>query len=228
MAEGYSALGFVLFNGQLDARGAEAPYQRSYELGYGNAGTLSSYANFAGRIGRFDEGREAIARAQQLDPLNPNVFRNGGYLEYAARDFVAAENQFRIALSINPKSNNVRAALGDMALVRGDLKAARSYFSEEGDRTSRLTGLAIVEMKLGKAASAEANYAALIKNDDTVHYQQAQVLAQWGRKHAALTELEQALALRDAGLVQLRNDPLLDPVRQDARFAKIEQAIGFA
>lgn len=229
MAEGYSALGFVLFNGQLDARGAAAPYQRSYELGYGNAGTLSSYANFAGRVGRFDEGREAIARAQELDPLNPNVFRNAGLLEYAARDFAAAENQFRIALSINPKSSNVRAALGNIALVRGELKAGRFHFLQERNRTERLTGLAIVDMKLDQAASAEANYAALIKEGgDTVHYQQAQVLAQWGRKDAALTELEHALALRDAGLVQLRNDPLLDPLRQDSRFAKIEQTIGFA
>jgi TolB-like protein/tetratricopeptide (TPR) repeat protein len=229
MAEGHSALGFVLFNGQLDARGAAAPYQRSYELGYGNAEILSAYANFAGRIGRFDEGREAIARAQQLDPLNPIVFRNAGLLEYAARSFAAAENQFRTALSINPKARNVRAALGDIALIKGDLNAARSHFSEEGDRASRFRGLAIVDMKLGKEASAEANYAGLIKEGgDTVHYQQAQVLAQWGRKDDALTQLEQAFALRDAGLVRLRNDPLLDPVRKDARFAKIEQTIGFA
>jgi len=229
MAEGHSALGFVLFNGQLDARGAAAPYQRSYELGYGNAEILSAYANFAGRVGRFDDGREAIARAQQLDPLNPLVFRNAGLLEYAARDFESAENQFRTALSINPKARNVRAALGDIALIRGDLNGARDQFAAEGDSASRFRGLAIVDMKLGRAESAEANYAELIKEGgDTVHYQQAQVLAQWGRKNAALEQLELALALRDAGLVRLRNDPLLDPVRDDARFAKIEQSIGFA
>ena len=143
-------------------------------------------------------------------------------------DFAAAENQFRTALSINPKARNVRATLGDIALVRGDLNAARSHFSEEGDRASRFRGLAIVEMKLGRAAEAEAAYAELLREGgDTVHYQQAQVLAQWGRKDDALKELEQALALRDAGLVRLRNDPLLDPVREDARFAKIEQTIGF-
>jgi tetratricopeptide (TPR) repeat protein len=229
MAEGHSALGFVLFNGQLDAKGAAAPYQHSYELGYGNAEILSAYANFAGRIGRFDDGREAIARAQQLDPLNPIVFRNAGFLEYAARNFAAAENQFRTALSINPKARNVRAALGDIAIIRNDLNAARSHFSEEGDRASRFRGLAIVDMKLGRSAQAEADYAELIKEGgDTVHYQQAQVLAQWGRKDEALAQLEQALALRDAGLVRLRNDPLLDPVREDARFARIEQTIGFA
>ena len=229
LAEGHSALGFVLFNGQLDAKGAAAPYERSYQLGYGNAEILSAFATFAARVGRFDEGRVAIARAEQLDPLNPTVFRNAGFLEYAARDFAAAENQFRTALAINPKSSNVRAGLGDVALARGDMDAARSHFSEEGDVASRLRGLAIVDMKLGDARSAEIKYAGLIKEGgDTVHYQQAQVLAQWGRKEDALTQLEQALARRDAGLVRLRNDPLLDPLREDARFAKIEQTIGFA
>jgi hypothetical protein len=63
---------------------------------------------------------------------------------------------------------------------------------------------------------------------DTVHYQQAQVLAQWSRADESLAQLERAFALRDAGLVRMKYDPLLDPVRQDARFTKIEQAIGFA
>ena len=228
LAEGYSALGFVIFNGQLDAKGAAAPYQRSYELGYGNSEILSAYANFAGRIGRFDEGREAIARAQKLDPRNATVFRNAGFLEYAARNFAAAEEQFRVALSINAKSSNVRASLGDIALIEGNPNAARMHYLAEGDQASRLRGLAIVDMKLGRPEAAEAHYAGLIREGgDTVHYQQAQVLAQWGRKDDALTELEKALALRDAGLVRLRNDPLLDPVRTDARFAKLAQSIGF-
>ncbi|MEO7277020.1 MAG: TIR domain-containing protein [Sphingomicrobium sp.] len=229
LAEGYSALGFVLFNGELDAKGASAPYQRSFELGYGNAEILSAYANFAGRTGRFDDGRKAIARAQSLDRLNPSVFRNAGYLEYSARDFSAAEGQFRTALSMNPKSSNVHAALGDIAFLRGDFNSARTHFAQEVDRASRLRGLAIVDMKTGQTNLAEGSYAGLIKEGgDTVHYQQAQVLAQWGRKDQSLTQLERALALRDAGLVRLRNDPLLDPLRTDERFVRLEQAIGFA
>ena len=229
LAEGYSALGFVLFNGELDAKGAAAPYQRSFDLGYGNAEILSAYANFAGRTGRFKDGREAIARAQSLDPLNPSVFRNAGFLEYAARDYDSAENRFRIALSMNPGASNVHAALGDIALARGDIAGARSSFSQESDRASRFRGLAIADRKLGQAKLAADDYAGLVKEGgDTVHYQQAQVLAQWGRKEDALTQLERAYALRDAGLVRMKNDPLLDPVRNDARFVKLEQAIGFA
>ena len=39
--DGYSALGFVLLNGELDARGAAAAYQRSFELGYGDSDILA-------------------------------------------------------------------------------------------------------------------------------------------------------------------------------------------
>ncbi len=75
LADGYSALGFVLLNGELDPSGAAAAYQRSFDLGYGNADILASYASFASRTGRFADGRVAIARAQRLDPLNSTVFR---------------------------------------------------------------------------------------------------------------------------------------------------------
>lgn len=229
LAEGYSALGFVLLNGQLDAKAADAPYQRSYELGYGNAEILSSYATFAARTGRFKEGREAIARAAILDPLNATVFRNAGFLEYAARDYAAAESHFRTALSINAKARNVHAALGDISLVRGDWDAAKAQFQQEGDEASRQRGLAIAAMKSGDEVAAQAALAALTRTGgETIHYQLAQVMTQWGRTDQALTHLEMALARRDAGLVRLRNDPLLDPVRKDARFTKIERRIGFS
>ena len=228
LAEGYSALGFVLFNGQLDAKGAAQPYEQSYKLGFGNADILSAYANFAGRTGRFDEGREAILRAEQLDPLNPAVFRNAAMLEYAAHNMDAAESEFRSALSINPKATNIYSGLGDIAILRGDYENAHDLYAKEGDPVSMWRGLAIADGKLGRQAEADKDLGQMLKlGADTVHYQQAQILAQWGRKDEALATLETAYAKRDAGLVRLRNDPLLDPVREDARFSELEQRIGF-
>ena len=123
----------MLFNGELDARAAAPPYQRSYELGYGNAEILSAYANFAGRVGRFDDGRDAIARAQKLDPLNALVFRNAGLLEYAARNYAAAENQFRTALSINPQvEQRPRPRLATSPWPAATSPGARAHFARGG------------------------------------------------------------------------------------------------
>lgn len=229
LAEGHSALGFALFNGQLDVRAAATPYQRSFELGFGNADILSAFANFAARTGQFEVGREAIARAQRLDPLNPTMFRNAGLLELAARNYDVAEGQLRTALSMNPNAQAINFNLGVIAYLRGDYAAANKLFDAERDKVTRQLGLAIVAPKATPPANAEEALAELEKlGGETVSYERAQVLAQWGRHDEAVMQLQRALALNDAGLVRMRNDPLLDPLRKDQRFADIERRMGFS
>lgn len=228
-ADGYSALGFVLLNGELQPQAAAAQYQRSFELGYGNADILTSYASFASRTGRFADGRAAIARAQRLDPLNATVFRTAGLLELDARHYDAAVAALDTALSMSPNSNAIHLALGDIALLRGDVAAARAQYDQEPDKVTRLRGLAIVDMKQSNSAAAESELATLqTKYADSSYYQQAQVLAQWGRTDEALTCLEKALATQDAGVVRSKNDPLLDPIRKSVRFTEVERSLGYA
>ena len=228
LADGYSALGFVLLNGELDPGGAAAAYQRSSELGYGNADILASYASFAARTGRFPEGRVAIARAQRLDPLNPTVFRTAGLLELDARQYDAALTALHTALSLNPNANTIHLALGDIALLNGDANAALDQYRKEPDTVGRLRGLAIAYNKLGQHEKAQASMNELkAKYGDITYYQQAQVLAQWGETDEALTCLEKAVASSDAGVVRSKSDPLLDPIRKTVRFAAVERNLGY-
>lgn len=228
LADGYSALGFVLLNGELDPRAAAAAYQQSFQLGYGNADILAAYASFAGRTGRFADGRVAIARAQRLDPLNSTVFRTAGLLEFDARQYDAALTALHTALSLNPNANTIHLVLGDIALLNGDSNAALEQYQKEPDTIGRLRGLAIANMKLSNADAAKAAMAELkTKYGDITYYQQAQVLAQWGQLDEALTCLEKAVAASDAGVVRSKNDPLLDPIRKTVRFADVERNLGY-
>lgn len=43
----------------------------------------------------------------------------------------------------------------------------------------------------------------------------------------ALEWLETALRLRDPGLVELRTDPLLDPLREESRFKSVMKELKF-
>lgn len=228
LAEAHSALGFALFNGRLDAAAAGAPYARSFELGFGNADILSAFANFAGRTGNFPDARKAIARAQRLDPLNAVVFRNAGIIEFGARNYAAVQGPLRSALTINPDQSGVHVVLGDAHLIAGRIAEARAEYVLERNGLGRLRGLAIADMKLQAGPAAEAGLAQMITEfGDNSLYQQAQVFAQWSRAELALTALEKALSAGDSGLVQSRNDPLLDPLRASARFVALLHRLGF-
>ena len=62
---------------------------------------------------------------------------------------------------------------------------------------------------------------------DTVLYQQAQVLAQWGEVEAGMQRLLKAREMGDSGLIYARNDPFLDPLRGDPRMAALLAGLGF-
>jgi tetratricopeptide (TPR) repeat protein len=226
MPEGHAALGFLLMS-QLDLASARAPYQRSFELGLGNAQILSAYAEFSANIGAFDTATAAIRRAQQLDPLNASVFRNAGTVAFAARQYQAAREPLATALSLNPKQAIVHRILGDIALVSGDAAEARRHYAAEPTKLSRLRGLAIADARLSGQAAGDAQMAELVDAyGDGGLFQQAEVLAQWGRTDAALATLEKALVLKDAGLMLAGHDPLLDPLRKQPRFAALLSQIG--
>lgn len=228
MAEGYSALGLALSNGQLDMKAAEGPYLRSFELGYGKADMLTAFADFAANARRFDEGRKASARARELDPLNANVFRSAGYLEFSARAYDAAVSLLRTALSLNAKTNVANATLGDIALLRGQVKEAKAWYEKESSTLSRLRGMATATMRLGDSGAAERFRSELVAQFGTnSYYQQAQIFAQWQRLPDALQALEKAYEYGDSGLVLMHSDPMLDPVRQDPRFVSVLGRLGF-
>ena len=89
-------------------------------------------------------------------------------------------------------------------------------------------GLAIAWRRLGRDVAAQAAFAKLVADlGDGALYQQAQVLAQWGRRDGALATLGRAWAVGDSGLVYARTDPMLDPLRTDPRFVQLLKGLGF-
>jgi len=227
-ADGYSTLGFVLFQGRLDARAAREPFQRSQQLGAGDANVLARFALYSARIGRDSDARDAMARALVLDPLNPLIHRAAGVIEYAAGNYARSIPPLRVALAMNPKMSRAHAAIGDALLMLGQLEEARAAYAAEPAADFRLTGTAIIEQKLGNAIVAKAAQAKLLADlGDQVLYQQAQILAQWGEPAAALGKLERAREVGDSGLIYARNDPLLATLRNEPRFVRLLASIGF-
>jgi hypothetical protein len=62
---------------------------------------------------------------------------------------------------------------------------------------------------------------------DTASFQLGQVYAQAGDKDRAFAALDRAWEIRDSGLVRLKTDPYIDPLRSDPRYAALVKKMNF-
>ncbi|KQT31297.1 hypothetical protein ASG29_15150 [Sphingomonas sp. Leaf412] len=227
-ADGHAALGYALFYGQLDVTAANAPYERAHDLGAGSADILARYALYRARRRQFDRAAPAIARATQLDPLNPSAFKTAGLIRFAAGDYAGAIAAAQRALEINPARGTIHGDIGNALLMLGKVDEAAAAFGREKVGLLAIPGRAFVAARRGDGAGIAAAFAALVTAfGDNGLYQQAQVLAQWRKPAEALAALGRARATRDSGLVLLMNDPFLAPLRAEAGFQALLRDLHF-
>ena len=228
LAEAHLALGYALFAGRLDVQGARASYDDAYRYGRGNADILLLYALYTVRARRFGEAKAAIQRAVALDPLNPRSHRAAGMINYSTRNHEVAIGHLRRALQLNPEMANANAILGNCLIETGQYGEARKVLSLEKSDMFRLTGLAILEHRTGNRAAAENAYAALVRDvGDSALYQQAEVMAQWGRLDEAMQLLARARSVGDSGLTLIASDPMLAPLERVPQFQALVRDLGF-
>jgi TolB-like protein/Tfp pilus assembly protein PilF len=228
LAEGHLALGYALFSGRLDVQNARPSYDKAYKYGRGNADIVLLYAAYTARTRHFQEARDAIDWALALDPLNPRTHRAAGTVAYVSHRYADAITQAQRALELNPKISNANAAIGDSLMQLGKLAEARAAYLKEPSAMFRLRGLAALEHRAGNQPAADKALSQLITDvGDAAMYQQAEVMAQWGRADEAMARLQRAREIGDSGLSMIATDPLLDPISRDPRFTRLVKNLGF-
>jgi tetratricopeptide (TPR) repeat protein len=179
-------------------------------------------------MGHLDAGLASARRGVALDPLNPHSYYLLGQGLYAARRYDAAVSAFAEAINLDPEYRELYGVRGLAYYGQGNLQSARSSCEIKADYWVSQWCLAVVYDKLGQHADAEAvlaKYRAAV--GDAAAYQFATIYAQWGDRARALQWLDTAMRLRDSGLIYLKTDPLLDPLRSEPRFQAVERELGF-
>ncbi len=228
LAQAHLALAEVSEFGNLDFTQANEAYERALALAPGNAQVLRLSGGFAAVMAHFDAGIAAARRAVVLDPLARQSHSVLGGALYAARRYEEALAAWAEVISLAPDFKATYSSRGFAYYALGELERARTSCETQPDDWGSQWCLAMVYDKLGRHADAEAELAKMkAAAGDAGAYQYATIYVQWGNKGQALEWLETALRLRDSGLVFVKTDPLLDPLRKETRFQAIERELRF-
>jgi TolB-like protein/tetratricopeptide (TPR) repeat protein len=228
LGEAHVAMAFTWERGYLDFARAQVEYERALSLSPNDPGVLIRSGRFFVTMGRTEEGLSKIRRAIAMDQLNPKGYALLSFALGDAQRYREAIEASDRALQIDANSSDVKNARGLNYLLLGEFDSAReSCETEKRDWQGRLC-MAILYNRLGRHPDAESERAALqAESGEGVAYQMAEIYAQWGNIPKALDWLDTAYRLPDSGIVTLRVDQLVDPLRKEPRFREIERKLNF-
>ncbi len=220
--QAHSSRAWVLNYGLLDHAAAVREIALALALAPGSAAIEGNDANIELAVGHLDSAIEAGRRGTQIDPLSINAWGQFGRILFMARRYDEAAEALRHAAAVgNGLSPSYAGLLGGVLLMQGHAGAARTLCQPAATLEEKEV-LAIADHALGRPAEAGADLARLRTDQgDAGAFSYAEIYAQWGRTAEALDWLATAARLGDPGMAEAAIDPMLDPIRGEARFASI-------
>jgi TolB-like protein/Tfp pilus assembly protein PilF len=211
--------------------GAAAEFHRALDLNPNSATSHEKYAFYLVRTGKVADALAEIQRSVDLDPVSGSTFHAEGFIDYFSRQY---DRAFAITQSVRVLRTNLpdwNFLLGDVYVGKGRYSEAISEFLKSGDGPYSLGHLGYAYARAGKVDAAQRTISRLeedVRKDGIGRYEIALVYAGLGRRQDAFKWLEDAYPVHDVGLVYLKVDPCLDPLRSDPRFTDLLQRIGLA
>ena len=230
VAEAHAVLAVVKIKHDRDPAGAEGSFERAITINPNCAIAYLRYTYFLAAMGRLDESVQSIKRAQELDPLSPDINAGLGLILYFARDYDEAIRYCQRALVLEPNFLDALLWLGLSYAQKGMFEEAITQLLKakdaDGDSTEPLELLGHVFAVTGQRAKARIVLKALHSSAKpiSVHpYNVALIHAALGQTEQAFEWLGQPYFSWAERLKMLRFDPRMDSLRVDSRFTTIFQ-----
>ena len=232
LAEAHASLALIKENYDYDWPGAEKEFRRAIQLNPQYATAHQWYAESLGWQGRFEEAFAESEKARQLDPLSLIIASDHGTILYYSRQYDRAVKQGRSVLELDPNFGHAWALLVPSYLQMGKYDEAvagvnRSAASIEGPWTWAWRAAAYG--RWGHAEEARRAVAKLEQLPISRTERTAALLIAYsgtGKKERVLDLLERAYAEHSNAIVQIKVDPMYDPIRNDPRFKDLLRCVG--
>jgi TolB-like protein/DNA-binding winged helix-turn-helix (wHTH) protein/Tfp pilus assembly protein PilF len=177
-------------------------------------------------LGQHEKAEHQLRAALDRDPFFNYANFNLANALYLQGKYAEAEAVFRRLLEISPRFKWTRPYLAKTLLAQGKARAALDTLQPMDLDASKLDYLSVVLLANGRAPEAQAALQMLIAQHAATDASCiAMTYAYRNEKQLALQWLEQAYAQRDAGLMQMKDEPLLKNISAEPRFHAILRAM---
>jgi TolB-like protein/Flp pilus assembly protein TadD len=231
LSEAHAELGNTAMTLDRDWPAADAQFHRALQLNPNSATSHEKYAFYLVRTGQFRDAISEIERSVDLDPVSASTFHAEGFIYYFSRRYDQALAVTRTVQGLKINLPDWDFLIGDICAEKGALSESIAAFLRSGDGPYTLGHLGNAYARAGQLEAARRTIARLqqdVQKDDVGRYEIALIYAGLGNKKEAFQWLEDALQAHDAGLVYLKVDPCLDPLRSDPRFDDLMRRAGLS
>ena len=228
LGSAYVALGRVE-SGRINFRSMLTYLKQALALSPEDPNVLRYSCRELAFLGRGQEGLRLSDRYIGLDPLNGWAYQRKAEILFFLRRYPEAIEAGRKAIAAAPNFLNSRFVNGySLLLLRRPAEAMAEFRAMPADDPFRLTGEALAAARTGDASATERWMARMRQLYGVgMSYQYSEIQAQLGDTGRALAELENAVRAKDAGLLYLKVDPFLDPIRNDPRYTALVRQLNF-
>ena len=232
LAEAHASLGSPLMQYYFDWKRAASELDRALELNPSYATAHMWRATHHTALGRFNDALAEVRRAIELDPLSMIILTDMGKDLYLARRYDEAIDQYKKSLQVDANFAIAHKGLAEVYVQKGMNDEAVAEIEKAIKLSGRsifiLDDLGYIYARAGKRDDAMKMLEDLdrIAADEYVPaYCRVVFYAALGDKEKALTWLEKAYEERSF-LVYLKVDPAFDTLREEQRFATIQEKMG--
>ena len=208
---------------------AAAQFRQALELNPNSATSHEKYAFYLVRTGHMPEALAEVKRSVDLDPVSDSTFHAEGFIYYFSHQYEQALAVTRTVQGLKINLHDWNFLLGDIYAEKGMYAESISAFLKSGSGPYSLGHLGNAYARAGQLDAARKTILELqehVRKDGVGRYEIALVYAAMGDKQNAFKWLEDSYHAHDVGLLYLKIDPCLDPLRSDPRFDDLMRRVG--
>lgn len=232
LPEAHTSLAAIKFRYDWDWIGAESEFKRAIELNQNYATAHEWYSEYLTALGRTDEAVAEAKRAEQIDPISPEVGWDLGLAFFFGRRYDQAIAQFKSTIDLNPDFWLPHSFLAFCYGENGEFDKSFAEYSKAlalDDNEDTLSHMAYIDVRAGRRTEAQKILNELMRRQQRKEVSPFYIAAAYfalDDKDQGFKWLDKAYNEKAELMVFLNVAPNFQMVHSDPRFKKVVADVG--